>query len=104
MRAVRGTPVRRTAQLAGHIATVCPELLVASHAHVRSAATVASLTGSRGWGHLLVPGMLAATRGNSVATFVGLALAQFITRLATAVSPDCMAGNLSRSMYTLCIC
>lgn len=57
-----------------------PVLLIASHANIGSAATVACLAQAKRWKHLLLPGMLAANLGNAIATFVGLALAQLMSR------------------------
>ena len=59
------------------------EFILASNAAVGGPATVAALAESARWRDLLVPGVLCGVAGNSIATFLGLALAAVFTVVAS---------------------
>ena len=58
----------------GMMGFALPEVLVASNANVGGPATAGALAAGKGWGTLVMPGMLVGNFGNAIGTFVGLGL------------------------------
>jgi len=54
------------------------ELLIATNACILGPATAAAMAAGQGWKDLVTPGMLAGILGYSVATFIGMAVTQFL--------------------------
>ena len=52
------------------------EMMIASSACILGPAAAAALAASKGWRHLVTPGMLVGVLGYAIATFIGILLAQ----------------------------
>lgn len=55
-----------------------PELLIASNACLLGPPTAAAMAASRGWNHLITPGILCGVLGYAVANFIGIAFGKLI--------------------------
>lgn len=55
-----------------------PEMMIASSACILGPAAAAALAASRGWRHLVTPGMLAGVLGYAIATFIGISLSALL--------------------------
>ena len=54
------------------------ELLIAANACILGPATAAAMAAGQRWNDLVTPGMLTGILGYSVATFIGMAVTQFL--------------------------
>ncbi len=55
-----------------------PELLIASNACLLGPPTAAAMAASRGWNHLITPGILCGVLGYAVANFIGIAFGELM--------------------------
>lgn len=55
-----------------------PEMMIASSACILGPAAAAALAASKGWRHLVTPGMLVGVLGYAIATFIGITLTNLL--------------------------